>query len=120
MAFLDRCEAVALYSASVVVPGTGHLFEVVSEHLDDAGSVATDLPHVLAVFRLHDLLCGLPPTAAQSKRWHGCVLDYYGLPKMGYSWVQQALAMVDRFCALAMMRCGLAAPKLCLHERAPR
>ena len=29
-----HCEAVRLYSASVVVPGTGHLFEVVSEQLD--------------------------------------------------------------------------------------
>ena len=28
-------EEVALYSASVVVPNTGHLFEVVSEHLDE-------------------------------------------------------------------------------------
>ena len=28
------CEAVEFYSASVVVPHTGHLFEIVSEHLD--------------------------------------------------------------------------------------
>ena len=50
---------------------------LISEHLD-AGSLTNELPHLLSVFRLHDLLCGVSPANAPSKKWHTCVIDLLG------------------------------------------
>ena len=35
---------------------------------------------------------------------HGCVVDYYGLPKMGYYWVREALATIDVSLAYSNVR----------------